>query len=198
MKELPAGRSLFLLFSTFFKIALFVVGGGLAMLPVIEDVFVRKYKLLSSEDMLDMIVITQTVPGLIAVNSAVFVGNKVAGFLGALVALIGVLIPSVVIIMIIAAFFPYLDSQNPLVQAVFGGIRACISGVFIVTACRLFSRVIHNPIDFVLSFLFLTGILCNVSPALIILCAMPIGCLYVFILRKKQATLTPDSEKKEA
>ena len=64
------------LFTTFFKIALFVVGGGLAMLPVIEDVFVRKRKWLTKDETLDMIVLTQTIPGLVAVNSALYVGKK--------------------------------------------------------------------------------------------------------------------------
>ena len=114
MKKLSYYQRLWLLFTTFFQIALFVVGGGLAMLPVVEEKFVRKNKILTQNDVLDMIVVTQTVPGLIAVNSAVFVGSKVAGFLGALVSMIAVILPSIVIILLIAIFFHGLDSKNPI------------------------------------------------------------------------------------
>ena len=82
-------KKLWLLFFTFAKIAALVVGGGLAMLPVIEDTFVRKKKLLSQEELLDVVALTQTIPGIIAANAAVAVGMKVAGFLGAIAALTG-------------------------------------------------------------------------------------------------------------
>ena len=101
---------LWLLFWTFSKIAALVVGGGLAMLPVIEETFVDRKKIMTSEELLDMIAITQTVPGIIAVNSAVYVGWKVAGLAGAICAAVGVVTPSFIIILVIAVLFPDLSN----------------------------------------------------------------------------------------
>ncbi|MBQ4315439.1 MAG: chromate transporter, partial [Lentisphaeria bacterium] len=103
---------LFLLFWTFAKIAALVVGGGLAMLPVIEETFVNRKKILTSDELLDMISLTQTVPGIIAVNSAVYVGWKVAGFFGAIFAVTGVILPSFLVILFIAILFPELKPDN--------------------------------------------------------------------------------------
>jgi Chromate transport protein ChrA len=79
-------KRLWLLFFTFAKIAALVVGGGYAILPVVEETFTRKSKLISSEELLDMMALVQTIPGIIAANSAVYVGMKVAGFGGVLAA----------------------------------------------------------------------------------------------------------------
>ena len=103
---------LIILFFEFFKIALLTIGGGLAMIPAIEDVFVNKRKRLKNSDILDMVALTQSVPGLIAINSAVFVGHKLAGWKGSLSAMLGVIFPSVVIIILIAMFFPLLHLED--------------------------------------------------------------------------------------
>ena len=75
-------KKLWLLFYTFAKIAALVVGGGYAILPVVEETFSRKNKLISSEELLDMMALVQTIPGIIAANSAIYVGMKVAGIGG--------------------------------------------------------------------------------------------------------------------
>lgn len=189
-------QKLVLLFVTFFKISLLVVGGGLVMLPVIEETFVRKNKFLMQDDILDMIVLTQTVPGLIAVNASVFVGNKIAGFVGSIVALVGVMLPSLVIIMLIAAFFPTLNSQNPIILHAFSSIRACITGVFIVTAIRLYKKVVCNKLNFIIVFLFVLALIININPAYVILFSMPLGCVY--LLWEKKCALTLASTQKDA
>ena len=96
-------KKLWLLFYTFAKIAALVVGGGYAILPVVEETFSRKNKLISSEELLDMMALVQTIPGIIAANSAIYVGMKIAGIGGVLAAVFGVCLPSVTIIVIIAA-----------------------------------------------------------------------------------------------
>ncbi len=155
------------------------------MLPVIEEVFVRRKKLISTDDMLDMVVITQTVPGLIAVNSAVYVGLKTAGFFGALAALFGVMLPSVIIILIIASLFPALDSTNPVVAQAFSCVRAAITGVFIVTALRLAQKTLVSWGEKTAAVLFLTAIVGGVNPAYVILISMPLGVVYVWWVKKK-------------
>lgn len=190
MTNIPLYKRLQLLFVTFFKIALFVVGGGLAMLPVIEEKFVKKHKLLTEDDMLDMIVITQTVPGLIAINSAVFVGTRVAGFIGALVGSIAVCLPSVIIILIIATFFRDLDTQNPILEHAFGSVRACITGVFFVTAIRLAKKVITDWISIIVVSLFFVGLIAGTNPLLIILCSLPLGICYLLYQTKNIKKVT--------
>lgn len=187
---------LLLLFGSFFKIALFVVGGGLAMLPVIEEVFVKKHKLLNHNQILDMIVLTQTVPGLIAVNAAVYVGTKIAGILGALIALLGVILPSMVIIIIIAWFFPNLDTNNPYLIAFFLGVKACVTGMFIVTAIRIARKTLTNWVDGILVFCFFLPVLCKVNPGLVILASVPVGYVYVVIVHKRHMKMQKLIEKK--
>ncbi len=184
------------LFVTFFKIALFVIGGGLAMLPVIEQTFTRKHKWLSQEDILDMVVLTQTVPGLIAVNAAIYVGNKVAGIIGALISVLGVIMPSVLIIMTIAAVFPNLNSENIYIAHAFSAIRACVTGVLIATAVRLIRKMVRTKWDAVIVLMCCILLVGHVNPIYVILGSMPIGCLYVWYehrrLEKQQQRLLHD------
>ena len=98
------GQKLWILFATFFKISTLTVGGGLAMLPIMEEEFVRTRKWVAEEDIVDVLALIQSVPGVIAVNAAVFVGYRVAGFLGALAAAFGVIIPAFTVIVLIATF----------------------------------------------------------------------------------------------
>lgn len=178
-------KKLFLLFITFFQIALFVVGGGLAMLPVIEQKFVRKYKILSQNDLLDMISLTQMVPGLIAVNSAVYVGTKIAGVWGALIAAVAVILPSIVIILLIALFFRDLSSTNPIVMGAFSAVRACITGVFFVTFMRLQKNVLISPIIILAVFVLFVLLVLGLNPVIVILGGLPIGYIYFYMVQKK-------------
>lgn len=194
---LPFNQRLLLLFNSFFKIALFVVGGGLAMLPVIEEVFVKKHKLLNHNQILDMIVLTQTVPGLIAVNAAVYVGTKLAGVLGALIALLGVILPSMVIIIVIAWFFPNLDTNNPYLTSFFLGVKACVTGMFIVTAVRVARRTLTNWVDGILVFVFFMLVMAKVNPGLVILASIPVGYAYVVIVHKRHIKMQKLIEKND-
>ena len=184
MTKFSYTKKLWLLFSTFFQIALFVVGGGLAMLPVVEEKFVRKNKILTQNDLLDMIVLTQTVPGLIAVNSAVFVGTKVAGFFGALVSVIAVIMPSITIILIIAIFFNHLDSKNPILMSAFAAVRACITGVFFLTAWRLAKNVLISKIVYPIVFSLFIALVMGINPVVVLVSGLPVGYLYFYFARK--------------
>lgn len=171
-------KRLWLLFFTFAKIAALVVGGGYAILPVVEETFTRKSKLISSEELLDMMALVQTIPGIIAANSAVYVGMKVAGFGGVLAAVFGVCLPSVTVILIIAAFFPHLKPENPALLGAFVGVRACITGLLIVTAVRLAKKTIQGWFEIVFVTLFLILALMKWNPVWIIAASMPFGILY--------------------
>ncbi|MBQ5778139.1 MAG: chromate transporter, partial [Oscillospiraceae bacterium] len=97
-------NDLLTLFGLFFKIGAFTFGGGYAMIPIFEREFVTNRGWITSEDMLNYVAISQSTPGVIAVNMATFIGYRRRGLLGALCATLGVIIPSIIVITIIAAF----------------------------------------------------------------------------------------------
>ena len=180
IRTLSRGRRLLLLYCSFFRITALVVGGGLAMLPVIEEIFVVKRKLLTREELLDMTALTQTVPGIIAINSAVYIGMKVAGVPGAVAAALGAVTPPFTVILVIASLFPHLDPKNRYLLGVFAGIRAAVTGMILVTGCRMFRRTVKSPLEIAVVLVFFVLAIMKVSPALLILAAVPFGWCYVW------------------
>ena len=180
IQTLSRTRRLLLLYCSFFRITALVVGGGLAMLPVIEEIFVVKHKLLTREELLDMTALTQTVPGIIAINSAVYIGMKVAGVPGALAAAFGAVTPPFTVILIIASLFPHLDPKNRYLLGVFAGIRAAVTGMILVTGCRMFRRTVKSRLECAVVLVFFVLAIMKVSPALLILAAIPFGWGYVW------------------
>jgi chromate transporter len=132
------------IFSTFFKIGLFTFGGGFAMIPLIEREIVRKKRWIAAADIADVFAVAQSVPGAIAINSATFVGYKVAGRKGALAATFGVVLPSLLVITAIAAFFGRFQ-ENPHVRNAFLGIRACIVGLIAMAGLSLTGNAAKKP-----------------------------------------------------
>ena len=121
------------LFLEFFKVGLFTFGGGYAMIPLIQKDIVEGHRWLSMEQFTDLIAIAEMTPGPIAVNSATFVGYKLAKFWGALVSTIGVVLPSFLVIWAVASVFLSFQ-DNPIVQAAFKGLRPAVLGMIIVAA----------------------------------------------------------------
>ena len=113
------------LFFTMLKIGLFTFGGGYAMIALLENEFVEKKKYIEKDEFLDMVAIAESTPGPIAINAATYLGYKHAGFLGSLVATVGVVIPSFIIIFAISLFFDAFLSFT-LVEYAFRGIQVCI------------------------------------------------------------------------
>ena len=169
-------RKLWLLFFTFARIAALVLGGGLAMLPVIEETFVRKKKLLTNEELLDVVALTQTVPGIIAANASVAIGMKIAGFAGALAALLGAVLPSFTVIVVIAWLFPSLTPDNPYYLGMFAGIRAGVTGLIAVTAWKLGKRTVTGKFEAAAVILFFAAAVSGtINPGLIIVAAVAVG-----------------------
>ena len=105
-----------MLFWGFFKIAALVVGGGYAIVPAAENEFIHRKKLLTEDELLDMMAIIQSLPGIIAGNAALYIGYRAAGVWGALTALLGVATPSTVIILLIAIFLQNIDLNIPVTE----------------------------------------------------------------------------------
>ncbi|MDD3146974.1 MAG: chromate transporter [Candidatus Riflebacteria bacterium] len=113
------------LFLTFFKIGMFTLGGGYAMVPLIQREIVEKRQWIEEKEFYELLAMAQSSPGPVAVNASVFVGYKVGGVTGSIVATLGTTIPSFVIILIIAAWLVDYRS-NPYVEAFFKGIRPAV------------------------------------------------------------------------
>lgn len=113
------------LFTIFFKIGAFTVGGGYAMIPLIEAEIVTKKGWVAKEDFLDLLAIAQSAPGVFAVNIAIFIGYRLRGVRGCLVTALGAILPSFLIILCIALFFLRFK-ENPTVEAIFKGIRPAV------------------------------------------------------------------------
>ncbi|MBC8591528.1 chromate transporter [Wansuia hejianensis] len=117
----------FKLYLVFFKIGLFSVGGGLATLPFLQEI-VDKYGWITSEELLNMIAISESTPGPIGINTATFVGHNTAGILGGIIATFGLVTPSIIIIIIIAHYFSKF-SEEKIVKSAFYGIRPAVAGL---------------------------------------------------------------------
>ena len=113
------------LFLTMMKIGLFTFGGGYAMIALLENEFVEKKKYIEKDEFLDMVAIAESTPGPIAINAATYLGYKHLGFLGSLVATVGVIIPSFAIIFAVSLFFDAFLSLA-LVEYAFRGIQICV------------------------------------------------------------------------
>ncbi len=188
MPEISYWKKLWVLFFTFARIATLVVGGGYAILPVVEESFSKKNKWLTSEELLDMMGLVQTVPGIIACNSAIYVGRRIAGLGGILAAAFGVCLPSVLIILMIAMFFPNLNPENPWLLGAFRGVRACITGLVMMTAFRMAKKVLKSWFEYGIALAALILVLLlKVEPVYVILGAMVPGVLYAWFQLGRQS-----------
>ena len=112
-------------FGIFFKIGAFTIGGGYAMVPLIENEIVTKRNWISKDDFVDLLAISQSAPGILAVNISIFIGYKLRGIRGSLVTALGTVLPSFIIILAIAMFF-HNFKDNPIVERIFKGIRPAV------------------------------------------------------------------------
>ncbi|MBR1687334.1 MAG: chromate transporter [Prevotella sp.] len=124
------------LFTTFFRIGLFTLGGGYAMIPLIEREVVERHRWVTKEEMLDLIAIAQSCPGVFAINIATFTGYKQGSTRGAIAAALGTALPSFLIILAIAIFFHQFE-DNRIVAALFRGIRPAVVALIAVPTFNL-------------------------------------------------------------
>lgn len=133
------------MFITFFKIGAFTFGGGFAMIPIIQDEIVEKHKWMDEEEFVDTISLTQAAPGPIAVNASIYVGYKLKKIPGAIVCTLGVVIPSFIIISIIARFFTVFRN-NLVITKIFMGVRPAVVALILSAVYRLFNTTMKENI----------------------------------------------------
>ena len=173
------------LFTTFFKRGLFTFGGGLAMIPLISRETVEKHKWVTDDEILDMIAIAESTPGVIAINSATYVGYKVNKFWGSLFATLGVFLPSFTIICILSLFIDQFLA-NEIVQYAFRGIRAVVGVLILNAAIKLIKNTPKNLVSLIVFLLAisLTFIFPNVSTIYFIILGFIFGVVWYAIINK--------------
>lgn len=170
-------KKLFKMFFTFFKIGLFTFGGGLAMIPIFEKEFVDKQGWIEKDKLVNAISITQTVPGSVAINMSIFFGYNIAGFAGALVAAVGVALPSFIVILTIALLFSSF-SDYIIIQNILKGIRPAVVGLIIYAGYDLAQYIDWTPsLTATISIVIVLGLVFAVNPAFLILLAILFGSI---------------------
>ena len=149
----PKAQSLGTLFFTFFKIGLFTFGGGYAMIALLEEEFIQRRKWLDKDEFLDMTAIAESTPGPVAINSATYLGYKLAGVPGAATATVAVCLPSFLIIYAISLFFEQFTQLTVIANA-FKGIQVCVIYLIFSAGVRMLKALDKSP--------FATGVLAAV------------------------------------
>ena len=152
------------LFLTFMKIGVVTFGGGYAMIPIIENEIAEKKKWISSDDLLEVVAISETTPGPIAICAATFIGWHIGGFFGAFCATFGVVLPSFVIIYLISLFLRAFEEVQ-IVKYAFFGIRAGVLALLIKAVVSMFKKCPKNIVAYIvmaLSFAAVAFFSCNV------------------------------------
>ena len=149
----PKAQSLSTLFFTFFKIGLFTFGGGYAMIALLEEEFIQRRRWLDKDEFLDMTAIAESTPGPVAINSATYLGYKLAGVPGAATATVAVCLPSFLIIYAISLFFEQFTQLTVIANA-FKGIQVCVIYLIFSAGVRMLKALDKSP--------FATGVLAAV------------------------------------
>ncbi len=174
------------LFLAFFKVGAFTIGGGYAMLPVIKQEVVDNKLWLGEEEFVDVLAVAQSSPGAVAVNSAVFIGYKLHGLSGAAFSLLGVILPSFLIILVIASIFAHY-TENRIVATAFSGVRPAVAALIAAAVVKTGKPVFKKKQNFALAALFLSLSLgLGLHPILIILAGALLGIVLALREHRKE------------
>lgn len=168
------------LFSAWFRMGLFTFGGGYAMLPMIQKEVIDKYHWATEDEIMDYYAIGQCTPGIIAVNTATFVGYKMRGVLGGIVATLGVVSPSLIIISVIAKLISNFSSLA-VVQHALAGIQVAVSVLMYFAISKMYKKGVKNLPTFVIfAAAFILAYFTNISTVVLVIVAGAVGyVLYV-------------------
>ena len=165
------------MFLTFAKVGVMTFGGGYAMLPILQREVVENKGWATDEELTDYFAIGQCTPGVIAVNTATFIGQKYKGILGGIVATLGVVFPSLIIISLLAGVIEAF-SHILWVQHAFGGIRVCVCVLILNAVMKLYKKAVVDKTTLVIFLLVALGSLfLSVSPVVFVLLAAAAGIL---------------------
>ncbi len=172
------------MFYSFFKIGAFTIGGGYAMIPLIEKEVVDKKQWIDREEFVDMLALSQSAPGPIAINTAIFVGYKMAGPVGVIFTLLGSVLPSFLIILIIAAFFTGIK-DSVAVERMFKGIRPAVVALIAAPVIRMgkSAKITKKTIIIPIIATILVAFL-KITAVYVIIAAAVLGIIYGRFIKK--------------
>ncbi len=183
--------SLWQLFWVFAKIGAFTIGGGYAMIPIIQAEMSRR-GWISDDDLPDIVALSQSAPGVMAVNISIFAGHKLRGFKGSVAATLGSILPSFLIILGIAMFFSAFK-DNPYVERAFKGIRPVVISLIAVPMVNMARKSCKNVWTWLLALVSLVLVaFLNVSPIYIILCVIVLGFSVTYYRMKRDSRSGPE------
>ena len=181
------GENMYLqLFLSFFKLGLFTIGGGMAIIPLIQGIVVDEKHWMTEEEAVDCIAVSQGLPGVIAINMATYVGHQKKGVLGAVTATVGVILPSFVIIIMIVKILSGIG-DNQYVNGALVGIKAAATGLILFSAYKLGKQVLKGWFQVVLAVAaFVAVILLDANAVWPIIGGIILGLIYTGFKRKKE------------
>ncbi len=190
----PAKTRLWELFNVFAQIGLFTIGGGAVMLPFIQKAVVEDKHWLDDEEFADMLAITNSAPGAFTINAAIYIGYTQRGIVGSTAAMLGMVTPSIVIILILA--YMILQGQNiDWLQQFFAGVRPIVAALLLDAALKLRKTMVQSRFDYCLLGLGLAMLLlASINTVLVIICGAVLGLLYPRLKRGQP----PKDQPKEA
>ena len=166
------------LFVSFARVGVLTFGGGYAMIPMLEREIVDRHGWATSEELMDYYAVGQCTPGVIAVNTATFIGYKIAGNIGGVVATLGVVFPSFVIITVIAGIIQNF-ADIPAVRSAFAAIRVCVCVLIFNSVLKLWNSAVKDKAALVLCLLvFVLSIFFNISPIVFVVFCAAAGILF--------------------
>ncbi|MDI3481505.1 MAG: chromate transporter [Tepidanaerobacteraceae bacterium] len=168
-------KEMLIMFWAFFKIGTFTLGGGFAMIPLMKVEMVDKQKWIKEEEFLDIIAVTQSAPGAVAINSSIYIGYRLAGFLGSVIATLGTVLPSFLIILCVVSFYADMKA-NPYVKKAFCGIYPAIVVLILAAAINLWKAAFRDKAGIVIALLSLAALVVfDVHPILVIVVSGLVG-----------------------
>ncbi len=182
------------LFWTFFKLGLFTIGGGMAMIPLMQGIIVDKHHWMSEEEVVDCIAVSQALPGVIAINMATYIGRYKKGVPGAVWATVGVILPSFMIIILIVELLQQIG-DNRYVQGALTGIKAAATGMIAYSAWSVGRKVLRSWFAWILGIAAFAAVAYfGVNAVWTIVIAVPAGLIYQMV-KDRSAALENDTEK---
>jgi len=176
------------LYLTFARMGALTFGGGYAMLPILQREVVENRHWATDDEIMDYYAVGQCTPGVIAINTSTFIGYKLKGIPGAIIASLGFLTPSIIIITIIAAFISNF-ADLAVVKNAFAGIRVCVCVLILNAIIKLFKKaVVDIPTWIIFLIVFILSVVTDLSPALFVIVAGVAG-----VLIKKVSTKEPEA-----
>ena len=170
-------KLLWQLFLAFARVGAMTFGGGYAMIPILEREIVDRHGWATEEELMDYYAVGQCTPGVIAVNTATFIGYKTAGTLGGIVATLGVIFPSVAIITVIAGILTSF-AEVPMVKSAFAGIRVCVCVLIFNAVLKLWKKAVVDKATLVLFLgVFLLSAFLDISPVIFVVFCAAAGIL---------------------